>query len=339
MVRWPNKFGRYGPNKFGDYRVWATFGQRQKALKETALPMSVPSLLFKKEAFVWVLLLVFSCKSLENKPVTIPPGFDWQGHRGARGLAPENSVPGFLRALEFAQITTLELDLAVSKDHQLIVSHEPWFNADICLRPDGSRIPAAEAEKVFLYQLTATEIRAYDCGRLRHPRFPEQIPQPAHKPTLREVVEAVRTAYPNRPVRWNIEIKSRPEWDGIRTPPVDTFARLVVAEIAALGLQGACTVQSFDPRALRAVRALSPDLTLALLVENVLSPAKNLERLGFTPAIYSPYHALVKASTVRFCRQKGMKLIPWTVNDTPTMRRLIQLGVDGIITDYPNRTP
>ncbi|MCS7036169.1 MAG: glycerophosphodiester phosphodiesterase [Saprospiraceae bacterium] len=301
--------------------------------------MTVPNLHFIGGHFAWLLLFFVACKSLENKPVTIPPGFDWQGHRGARGLAPENSVPGFLRALEFPQITTLELDLAVSKDRHLIVSHEPWFNADICRRPDGSRIPAAEAEKVFLYQLTAAEIRAYDCGSLRHPRFPEQTPQPAHKPTLREVVEAVRAAYPNRAVRWNIEIKSRPEWDGIRTPPIDTFARLVVEEIAALGLQSTCTVQSFDPRALRAVRALNPQLTLALLVENFLGPAKNLERLGFTPAIYSPYHALVKPSTVRFCRQKGMKLIPWTVNDTETMRRLIQIGVDGIITDYPNRTP
>lgn len=301
--------------------------------------MSKPSLAAKNWLLLLCLLVVSTCKPLENKSLTTPLAFDWQGHRGARGLAPENTIPAFLRALQFPQITTLELDLAVSKDHQLIVSHEPWFNPDICLRPDGSRIPAAEAEKLFLYQLSAADIRAYDCGSLRHPRFPEQTPTSAHKPTLREVVEAVRSAYPNRPVRWNLEIKSRPEWDGVRTPPVDTFARLVVEEVAALHLQTSCTVQSFDPRALRAVRAQNPNLTLALLVENVLGPAKNLERLGFTPAIYSPYYLLVNRSTVRFCRQKGMQLIPWTVNDPDAMRRLLQLGVDGIITDYPNRIP
>ncbi len=299
--------------------------------------MSRPSLPAKKWSLALFTLLLITCKPLENKPVNIPPTFDWQGHRGARGLAPENTVPAFLRALQYPQVTTLELDLAVSKDHQLIVSHEPWFNPDICLRPDGSRLSAQEAEGVWLYRLTAAEIRAYDCGRLRHPRFPEQVPQSAHKPTLREVVEAVRQAYPDRPVRWNLEIKSRPEWDGIRTPPVDTFARLVVEEITALGLRNACTVQSFDLRALRAVRAQDADQPLALLVENALGPEKNLQRLGFTPAIYSPYYALVSRKTVRFCHQRGMKLIPWTVNDPGAMRRLVQLGVDGIITDYPNR--
>ncbi|MCS6930297.1 MAG: glycerophosphodiester phosphodiesterase [Saprospiraceae bacterium] len=280
--------------------------------------------------------MAVACKSWESRPVTTSPGFDWQGHRGARGLAPENSIPGFLRALEFPQVTTLELDLAVSKDHELIVSHEPWFHPDICLQPNGSRISTNEAERIALYSLTAAEIRTYDCGSLRHPRFPEQQPQPTHKPTLREVVEAVRATYPTRAVRWNIEIKSRPEWDGIYTPPVDTFARLVVETIRALGLQQACTVQSFDPRALRAVRALYAELPLALLVENLLGPAKNLKRLGFVPSIYSPHYALVRPSTVRFCHQQGMKIIPWTVNNAVTMRRLIHLGVDGIITDYPN---
>jgi glycerophosphoryl diester phosphodiesterase len=317
--------------------VAVTFGWRRKLLKETATAMSTPSLRLKNYRLLLLYFLLVSCRLVLNKPVSPPATFDWQGHRGARGLAPENTVPAFLRALTFPQVSTLELDLAVSKDHQLIVSHEPWFSADICLRPDGSRILAVQAEELWLYRLTAAEIRAYDCGSLRHPRFPEQAPQPAYKPTLREVVQAVRAAYPERPVRWNLEIKSRPEWDGMRTPPVDTFARLVVEEIAALHLQESCTVQSFDPRSLRAVRNLNPRLRLALLVENPLGPAKNLERLGFTPNIYSPYHLLVNRSLVRFCRQKGMQLIPWTVNDVPTMRRLIRLGVDGIITDYPDR--
>ncbi|MBK9338290.1 MAG: hypothetical protein IPM98_17765 [Lewinellaceae bacterium] len=100
----------------------------------------------------------------EKRPVPVPPGFDWQGHRGARGLLPENTVPAFLRALEFPQVRTLELDVAVSKDKQLIVSHEPWFNPDICRLPGGAAISKSDSAKLLIYHLTAAEIRAFDCG-------------------------------------------------------------------------------------------------------------------------------------------------------------------------------
>ncbi len=278
-----------------------------------------------------------ACKLTERQPVSVPPGFDWQGHRGARGLLPENSIPAFLRALEFPEVRTLELDVAVSKDNQLIVSHEPWFNPNICRLPGGAAIPKSDSAKYLIYHLTAAEIRAFDCGSWGNPRFPGQQPMPVHKPTLRETAEAVRTTFPQKNVRWNIEIKSRPEWDGLRTPPVQEFAQLVVHELRALGLEQDANVQSFDPRALRAVRELNPDLRLALLIENLQSLDSNLARLGFTPEIYSPYYLLVDEKLVRRCHERGIKLIPWTVNDVPAMRRLVRLGVDGIITDYPDR--
>ena len=278
-----------------------------------------------------------TCKLTEKRPIPVPTGFDWQGHRGARGLLPENTIPAFLHALEYPDVRTLELDLAVSKDHQLIVSHEPWFNSDICRQAGGTPIAKGETEKFLIYQMTAAEIRAFDCGSWGNPRFPHQKPVAAHKPTLRETVEAVRTAFPKKQVRWNIEIKSRPEWDGLRTPPVQEFARLVVDELRALGLEQDANVQSFDPRALQVMRTLNPGLRMALLVENLNSLDSNLTRLGFTPEIYSPYYLLVDEKLVRRCREYGMKLIPWTVNEVPAMRRLVRLGVDGIITDYPDR--
>lgn len=278
-----------------------------------------------------------TCKLTEKHPIPVPAGFDWQGHRGARGLLPENTVPAFLHALEYPEVRTLELDLAVSKDRQLIVSHEPWFNPDICRQPGGTAIPKGEAEKFLIYQMTAAEIRAFDCGNRGNPRFPQQKPLTAHKPTLSETVEAVRAAFPQKNVRWNIEIKSRPEWDGLRTPPVQEFAQLVVDELRALGLEQAANVQSFDPRVLQAVRAINPDLRVALLVENLQSLDFNLTRLGFRPEIYSPYYLLVNEKLVGRCHEYGIKLIPWTVNEVPAMRRLVRLGVDGIITDYPDR--
>lgn len=277
-----------------------------------------------------------TCKVTEKKPVPVPPGFDWQGHRGCRGLLPENTVPAFLKALEFPQVVTLELDLAVSKDNQLIVSHEPWFNPDICRQANGDSIAKRDAGKWLIRQLTAAEIRQFDCGSRGNSRFPRQQKMQTYKPVFREVVEAVRAQYPQRPVRWNLEIKSRPEWDSVQTPPIDAFARLVTEELKNLRLEQQCTVQSFDVRALQAVRRLNPDLRLALLIENVQGLEANLDKLGFVPAIYSPYYLLVNKKLVRRCRERGMQLIPWTVNDAPAMRRLIRLGVDGIITDYPD---
>lgn len=278
-----------------------------------------------------------ACKSrYQNRPIAAPPGFDWQGHRGARGLVPENSIPAFLKALDYPAVTTLELDLAVSKDHQLIVSHEPWFNPGICRLPNGDSIPRRDAEKWLIYQLTAAEIRNFDCGSAGNSRFPQQVRQKTWKPTLREVVLAVRQKAAQRNIRWNIEIKSEPDWDGKRTPPIDTFARLVVDELRSLGIDKSATVQSFDVRALQAMHRIAPDIQLAYLIENVQGFATNMARLGFTPSIYSPYYMTVSRKLVQECHNKGLKIIPWTVNDVPSMRRLIDLGVDGIITDYPN---
>ncbi|MFN0176907.1 MAG: glycerophosphodiester phosphodiesterase family protein [Saprospiraceae bacterium] len=281
-------------------------------------------------------LTFLACKITENRPVKTPAGFDWQGHRGCRGLMPENSLPAFLKALEFPEVVTLELDLAVSKDGKLIVSHEPWFSSAICLLPGGDTIKKIDSEKFLIYYMSLEAIRSFDCGSKVNPRFPEQQKMKTYKPALSEVVAAVLPIRPN--IRWNIEIKSQPEWDGLRHPPVEEFVRLVVAEIRALGLEKSATVQSFDVRALNALhRQAPPDLQLAFLIENVDSFEVNMARLDFTPAIYSPYYLLVNKGLVEECRARKMKLVPWTVNDVKSMRRLIRLGVDGIITDYPNK--
>ncbi|MFN0213100.1 MAG: glycerophosphodiester phosphodiesterase family protein [Saprospiraceae bacterium] len=280
-------------------------------------------------------LTFLACKITETRPVAVPKGFDWQGHRGCRGLMPENSIPAFLKALEFPEVVTLELDLAVSKDNQLIVSHEPWFNPDICQRLNGDSLSKTEGEKLLIYQMKVYEIRGLDCGSKVYPRFPAQHKMKTYKPTLREVVEAARAVCPN--IRWNIEIKSRPEWDGVRHPPVEEFVQLVVHEIRMLGLDKIATVQSFDVRALMALHRQAPDLQLAFLIENANSFESNMARLDFAPAIYSPYYLLVNKELVKQCHNKNLKLVPWTVNDVKSMRRLLRLGVDGIITDYPDK--
>lgn len=267
-------------------------------------------------------------------------GFDLQGHRGARGLLPENSWPAFERALELG-VTTLELDVVVSGDGRLVVSHDPWFSALFCSLPSGEPIPAGREREYRLYAMAYEEIVRYDCGRRGHPLFPQQQPVPAAKPLLREVLrrsEAAVHRLGRRPVWYNIETKARPEWDGVFTPSPEAFTRLLHDELEALGVKQRTTLQSFDPRTLCVARALDPRWELSLLAEwrEEAQLEADLEGLGFLPEIYSPDYRLVDEALVGAVHAHGMRLVPWTVNDEATMLRLHALGVDGLITDYPD---
>lgn len=267
---------------------------------------------------------------------------DWQGHRGARGLLPENTTPSFLKALEFPQIRTLEMDAVITKDSVVILSHEPWMSHQICSRMEGLPVTREEEKELYIYQMTYEEVKTFDCGSRGNEQFPEQTPLKVYKPTLAEVVEAVEN-YCIRTSRekpfYNIEIKSKPEWDNIRTPPVQTFAELMIHELRRLKITDQSCIQSFDPRALNAVHAIDSSITTALLVDNIDGVEGNLKKINFTPDIYSPHYKLVNSGVVKEVHEKGLLLIPWTVNDREDMSDLVDLGVDGIITDYPNRIP
>ena len=291
------------------------------------------------------LLASFSCSTPRQKASVMMEKklpFDWQGHRGARGLAPENTIPAFLKALEFPAVKTLELDLAVSSDGYLVVSHEPWISASICTHPDGKAVRAEEEEKLLIYEMPYEQIQAFDCGSRGNSRFPEQIPQMASKPTLDAVVKEVEQYCDQRGREmpyFNIEIKSTPEWDGTKTPMPEVFAKLVAEKLLELNIDEVSTIQSFDPRPLQYLHKNYPDLTLVFLVENEQGMEANLQTLGFTPDIYSPYYKLIDRPAIEWAHQKGMKVVPWTVNTTKDMQRLLEWGVDGIITDYPDRIP
>lgn len=268
--------------------------------------------------------------------------FDWQGHRGARGLVPENSIPAFLKALEFPGVQTLEMDVVISSDNGVIVSHDPWMSAEICSHPNGNPVTTEEQPGLNLFKMTTAEIGQYDCGLRPHPRFPQQLKMAVHKPTLEAVVAAVndycrkhKHIFP----KYNIEIKSQPDWDNVYTPTPDVFARLVVEEVKNLGIRDKTCIQSFDIRSLKAVHAIDPKITLAYLVEAPVKLKEALQLIGFTPNIYSPYYGLLSDEELKYAHEAGMKVIPWTVNDQEQMKQLMQRGVDGIITDYPNLIP
>lgn len=274
------------------------------------------------------------------------PAFDVQGHRGARGLAPENTLPAFRRALEEG-VTTLELDTVISGDAQVVASHEPWFSSEICSHPDGRPVRSDEAERLLIYQMPYAEVARFDCGRRGHPRFPRQTAQPAAKPLLRDVLNfaEVYARQLGRPsVCYNVETKSRPAWDGERHPDPETFVRLVHGVAEAAGVAERFTLQSFDVRTLQAARRLGLPVRLSLLVEpeagREMWPEAylqaGLDALGFVPDVYSPDAHLVTADVVERAHTLGMQVIPWTINDLGAMRQLRALGVDGLITDYPD---
>jgi glycerophosphoryl diester phosphodiesterase len=262
-----------------------------------------------------------------------------QGHRGARGLLPENTIPSFLEAVRLG-VDTLETDVVISKDNQVVISHEPWMNPLFCTRPDGVAVENNSEKKYNLYRMTYAEIAKFDCGIRGNKEFPQQKAIAAHKPLLSEMISKVDayTKENNLPsIKYNIEIKSELDGDGIFHPAPQEFAKLVYDEVARYKILDRCNLQSFDVRILQEIKKLNPSIRLALLLENHDSLETNLGYLGFIPEIYSPEFILVTEDLVGKVHDKGMQLIPWTVNEVSDMKKLISMGVDGLITDYPDR--
>ena len=282
----------------------------------------------------WMLVTCFSILTACSEALKRPP-LDVQGHRGCRGLYPENSLPAFEAAALQYRVHTLELDVVITGDSQVLVSHEPWFSAEFCRDPQGRDIDKAEELNWNLFQMTYAQIKTWDCGSRPHPRFVQQQKMAVHKPLLSEVFSHLDKVCP-RPLRYNIELK-RVEGQPEYYPDAATFVRLVLAQVRAYHKTDLVTLQSFDLATLREIRRQAPEISLAYLVEEPTDFEANLQALGFVPPIYSPYFKLVDDKLRRQTRDKGMALIPWTVNEPEDIKRMISLGVDGLITDYPNR--
>jgi len=272
--------------------------------------------------------------------------FDLQGHRGARGLLPENTIPAFLLACDLG-VTTLEMDAVINAEGHVVVSHEAWMSARICSHPDGTAVAEVEEQNLRIYAMNDAELAAFDCGGRGHPDFPRQRPLPVVKPLLRDVFKAVATHVGSAAesarvctrcaaVRYNIEIKSRPDHDGVFHPDVVEYARLLYDVVKEFGLVEQTTIQSFDPRALEAIHAIDPQISTSLIVDNPDGLEANLARLGFTPAVYSPDFRLLDKRQIEAAHALGIRVIPWTVNDRAAMLELVAMGVDGLITDYPD---
>ena len=284
------------------------------------------------------LLACVQCGQQSTSDVSDEGGsLDLQGHRGMRGLFPENSILGFLKALELG-VNTLELDIVMSGDTQLVVSHEPFISSAICQYPGGKQIPKEMEKELNMYHMTYQEIKAFDCGSLFNNDFLLQEKSRVSKPLLTEVldtVEQVATAK-GQLIHYNIELKSELALEGIYHPEVAVFCQVAYQAINDQVDWRRITIQSFDFRILRYFNKHYPEVQLALLIENELSWELNIDSLGFKPEIYSCDYALLSAETINELQKENMKVIPWTVNDSIDMRQLIHWGVNGLITDYPN---
>ena len=267
---------------------------------------------------------------------------DLQGHRGARGLLPENTIPAFLHALELG-VTTLEMDTAINAQGHVVVTHEPWMSAKICSHPDGRQVSTEEEKSLRIYAMSDRQVASFDCGSRGHPDYPRQRAMAVSKPLLDDVFRAVakrldilKRGDGSGEVLFNIEIKSLPEGDRVFHPEVKEFASALYKVVQENDVVEQTTIQSFDPRALEAMHEIDPYISISLIVENNQGLKTNLDRLSFTPQVYSPYYKLLDRAEIDKAHTQGIKVIPWTINDKKTMLEMLELGVDGLITDYPD---
>lgn len=257
-----------------------------------------------------------------------------QGHRGFRGLFPENSIIAFEEATKLG-VHGLEIDVAISKDNIVVVSHEPYISRIYCLDINGNDIPKADDKKYNLYQMTFDSIKKFDCGSKFYSKFPEQKKLKTHKPSLDEVIKSATAINPN--IKFNIELKARKSYDNVFTPKPDEFVKLVLEVVTKNGVLHQTNLQSFDLRILEQIKTQAPEMKIAVLVDGNEIIDEKLSELSFKPDIISPYFGLLSIESVKNYHDLDYKIIPWTVNETKDLNAMIDCHVDGIITDYPDR--
>ena len=256
---------------------------------------------------------------------------DVQGHRGARGYLPENTLPSFARALELG-VSTLELDVGVTRDGVVVIHHDRGLNPDIARGGDGQWVRRATP----IHSLTYAELQRYDVGRLRPEsdyarRFPHQ--QPLDGTRIPRLDELFALAKSHR-VRYNIE----PKMDASalnETLPAEEFARALIAEVRKAGVQDRTTVQAFHWQVLKVVEREAPEMPTLYCTEGAASNPERVYAAG--GRIWSPDYQTVTLQKLSAARGSQMKVTVWTVNEPADIARVIAMGVDGIASDYPDR--
>jgi glycerophosphoryl diester phosphodiesterase len=255
----------------------------------------------------------------------------YYGHRGCRGLLPENSIPAFQKALELGA-DGIELDVVVNKDKQLVVSHEPYFKKEFCSDSTGSSI--TDEGKYNTYHLTQNEIRKFDCGSKGNTGYPEQKALATTKPLLREVFEHVNLEGKTL----LLEVKSETREYGISQPEPKEFAQLVYKEAQQLSREVKVYFMSFDPRILEELNALDSTIKAVYLTYSPLKNARKLlKEISIKPDVLGMFYPTISKREVAYLKKCDISTFAWTVNEQEISQKLILKGVKGIITDYPDR--
>ncbi len=296
-------------------------------------------------------------------PSVQPTAIDIQGHRGARGLKPENTLPSFESALDLG-VTTLEFDLHFTADNDVVIWHDPVVNADKCGLKVGAPVsipdpddPSTPKDELAIRALTVAQLRWFDCSRNPDAaRFPVQDPSATELAgkdfgivTLVDLIEFIEVYGASDTkteaqrdaaltIRFNMETKRRPTdpdtigdgFDGVNAGP---FELRILEIIASHGLRDRVVIQSSDPRSLTAIHAVDAGLSLAILTTDDFRPD---EYVAIGASIWSPDYHMATSDRISEAHAVGLKVIPWTVNDEADMKQLMANGVDGIITDRPD---
>lgn len=279
------------------------------------------------------------CKTVQRYKV-IPnadfPAFSTEGHRGARGLMPENTIVGMRQAIDLG-ITTLEMDTHITKDGKVVVTHDDYLSPGFMLRPDGKEIPEEDAKKYPVFQMDYKLLKQFDLGTKPHSGFPQQQKIKSFIPLLADLIDDVQLyTKGKKQMFFNIETKCNEKGDGIVNPGPEEFVELLIEVIEKKKITPYVVIQSFDKRTLQVLNKKYPHIRTSYLIANKKSLEQNLEELGFNPFILSPAYKLVNVKLIKKCHDRNIKVIPWTVNTLEEIAELKALNVDGIISDYPN---
>ena len=289
---------------------------------------------FSISASVLAAILTVSCSYLpaDNGPAI-------QAHRGGAAVSPENTIEAMIDAVRHG-IDVIELDLHVTRDSQVVVSHDACLRPLTTLTPDGDTVPVTGGDGYRIYAMDYDSLSRFDVGSLPDPRWPHRKNIKCSVPRLADLIDSVETFTRREglhPVDYNIEIKSSPSKDGIYAPDYKTFADECMDVILSKELGYRVIVQSFDVRTLEYLRSKYPSLCLSYLVEDsTMSFEEQMDKLNFVPQYYSPESRMLNAETVAKAHEMGMQVLPWTVDDMQEALRMKAIGVDAVITNQPD---
>ena len=290
---------------------------------------------YTKLFFALFMALLVSCS--ETNQHKDDGGFDRQAHRGGRGLMPENTIASEKNAIDYD--CTMEMDLQMTEDKKIVVSHDAYFSSDFSLTPEGDTMTKEDGRSRLIYNMPYDSVVKYDVGLKPHPGFPHQKKIHAVRPLLSTLIDSVE-AYAktkNHVNHYNIELKTRPADDGKVYSSLQEYVDSAMKIIIDKGIASRTMIQSFDVRALRIVHDKYPKIETSFLVmaSNKKSVESYMNELGFKPDIFSPQYTLLTPKLVKAFHKEHIKVIPWTPNTLEEIQKLKGMGVDGAITDYP----